>query len=339
MKLTQQQLHDHLKRTLQPLYLLSGDESLLVQEACDAIYQSAKKQGYTERETYQVGANFDWQQIQFSCQTLSLFAEKTLIEIRFLANKFSQDAKKALIALAEKPPEDKLIIVRFPKLETATPKTKWFKTIEQASVFIQYWPISSEQLPGWINARCQQVGITIDRQIAFLLIENCEGNLLALAQEIEKLSLLHPNAKITLEQASQAITDSARYDIFSLADNVLLGDSKHVLRMLKGLQEEGVEPILVLWSLAKELRLLSKIKLQLQQGQALPKLLQREGVWARRVPLVKKALNRFQDNKWLFLLTKANKIDQMLKTGTNALVWNAIESLALAMSGSYTHNI
>ena len=97
MQVNATQLPAHLAKTLRPLYTLHGDEALLVQEAADAIREAARAQGYTERTVHTVqGAHFDWGMVLAASNSLSLFADKQLVEIRIPSGKPGKEGSAAL---------------------------------------------------------------------------------------------------------------------------------------------------------------------------------------------------------------------------------------------------
>lgn len=88
MQIKAEQLERHLQHSLQRLYVLHGDEPLLMQEAADAIRAAARAQGFTERSSHTVsGAHFDWSAVQGASQSLSLFAQRQIVEIHLPTGK------------------------------------------------------------------------------------------------------------------------------------------------------------------------------------------------------------------------------------------------------------
>jgi len=139
MKLRPEQLPSHLSSTALRLHVLSGDEPLLIQESLDAIRQQARANGYDERVQYSIERGFDWDSLIADSQALSLFAERKLLELRFI-NKPDASASAALIELANRPPEDTWLVVCLPKLDGSAQKANGLlplKRRELPSPFIQ----------------------------------------------------------------------------------------------------------------------------------------------------------------------------------------------------------
>lgn len=225
-KLRPEQLSSALQKQLAPIYLISGDEPLLVQEACDQIRSSARQQGFNERVLYHGDKSFDWSQLLSEANSLSLFADRKILELRIDNGKPGDAGSKALVEYASQPSEDNLLLIVTPKLDGNAQRSKWFKALDKVGVTVQIWPINEQQLPHWLEQRLRTAGLNADRDTISLLAAQVEGNLLAAAQEVEKLKLLAPEGQVTPEMVSGMVTDSARYDVFSLIDKALHGDSR-----------------------------------------------------------------------------------------------------------------
>ncbi|MBC9249269.1 DNA polymerase III subunit delta [Pseudomonas alcaligenes] len=337
MKLNPAQLGKHLQGSLAPVYVISGDEPLLCQEAADAIRAATRAQGFSEREVFHAEANFDWGLLYEAGASLSLFAEKRVIELRIANGKPGDKGTAAILEYLERPPEDTLLLISVPKLDGATQKTKWAKALIDGphSQFLQIWPVDAAQLPQWVRQRLAQAGLNASQEAVELIADRVEGNLLAAAQEIEKLKLLAEDNQIDAATVQAAVADSARYDVFGLIDAVLGGDAAHALRMLEGLRGEGVEVLFILVMLARELRQLAAIAQQIAQGVPQDKAFAsaRPPVWDKRKPLVSKALQRHSAARWNQLLLDAQRIDAQVKGQAPGDAWSSLARLALLMAG------
>ncbi|WP_295476481.1 DNA polymerase III subunit delta [uncultured Pseudomonas sp.] len=337
MKLAPAQLAKHLQGPLAPVYVVSGDDPLLCQEAADAIRAAARQQGFDERQVFSADNNFDWGTLLQAGASLSLFAERRLLELRLPSGKPGDKGAAALIEYCSRPAEDTLLLVSLPKLDGSAQKTKWGKALIEGAQcqFIQIWPVDAGQLPQWIRQRLSQAGLAATQDAVELIAARVEGNLLAAAQEIEKLKLMAEEGQITVETVQAAVADSARFDVFGLTDAVLNGDAAHALRMLEGLRGEGVETPVILWALTRELRSLATMALQYGQGMPLDKVFSsaRPPVWDKRKPLMSKALQRLSAKRWSQLLLEAQRIDEQIKGQAPGSAWSSLARLAVLMSG------
>lgn len=337
MTLYPNQLAAHLQKNLAPVYCISGDESLLVQESCDLIRQAALQHGYDERERYMVDNSFDWQQLIDASQNLSLFSQRQLIELDMPKATTSDKAKtrdkgKTLLAYCENPPEDKILLIITPKIDAASKRTKWFKSIEKAGVFIAHWPIEAAKLPSWLQQRAKQRGLQIEMRALTTLADRVEGNLRAADQALEKLYLQFGNEPIRQEDVIESITDSSRYDVFKLIDSAMDKDPARVHKILTGLRQEGIEPILILWALAKQCRLLASLAHALAQGEQFANLCQQNGIWEKQKPLIQKALARRSAAFFQKCLQRAAKIDEIIKGMQTGNSWDALLSTFLVLA-------
>lgn len=337
MKLSPAQLGKHLQGSLAPVYVVSGDEHLLCQEACDAIRAACRQQAFSERQVLSVESGFDWGQLLEAGANLSLFAEKRLLELRIPSGKPGDKGAAALLHYLARPAEDTVLLISLPKLDGSTQKTKWAKALIDGKdvQFLQVWPVDAAQLPQWIRQRLSQAGLAADQEAVELIAARVEGNLLAAAQEIEKLKLLAEDGRVTADTVQAAVADSARYDVFGLIDAALQGHPEHSLRMLEGLRGEGIEAPVILWALARELRLLANIAQQYAQGVPLERAFSqaRPPVWDKRRPLVSKALQRHDVAGWQRLLMAAQLIDEQIKGQAEGDPWIGLSNLCLQLSG------
>ena len=335
-KLRPDQLHQSLTKQLAPVYLVSGDEHLFVQEAADAIRQAARKAGFLERERYYTDSGFDWEQLLSSVNSLSLFADKKIIELTLHNGKPGDKGSKALLSFCDHPPEDTLLLISTGKLESASTRSKWYKTLEQTGHVVQIWPITPQQLPRWIDQRLNQAGLSASPEAIDLIAARVEGNLLAAAQEIEKLKLLTTEANISTELAASAVADSARYDVFGLVDKALVGDSRGAVKSLHGLKGEGTDATVVLWALAREIRTLYQLQEMINEGGDFDRLARSVNVWDKRKPMVRSALHRIKANQLQLLLRKAGAIDKAIKGLREADPWDELTDLILNLSGNFS---
>ncbi|WP_425913370.1 DNA polymerase III subunit delta [Pseudomonas sp. GWSMS-1] len=336
MKLNPAQLGKHLQGTLSPVYVISGDEPLLCQEAADAIRAATRQQGFSERQVFNADNNFDWGNLLQAGASLSLFAEKRLLELRIATGKPS-DKGAALLEYLARPAEDTVLLISLPKLDGNAQKSKWGKALIDGTQvqFVQIWPVDAHQLPQWIRQRLAQAGLSASAEAVDMIAIRVEGNLLAAAQEIEKLKLLAKGTQIDVDTVQASVADSARFDVFGLIDAALNGEAAHALRMLEGLRGEGVEPPVILWALAREIRLLATLAQQHAQGMPLDKAFSsaRPPVWDKRRPLVSKALQRLSASRWAALLEDAQHIDAQIKGQAMGDPWSGLSLLTLSLCG------
>ena len=343
MHIALNQLTAHLAKGLRPLYTLHGDEPLLQQEAADAIRAAARTQGYTERTTFVVaGAHFDWSAVLAAGGSLSLFADKQIVEIRVPSGKPGKDGSAALqhIAQAAAGNDSTLTLVLLPRLDKATKTGAWFAALENNGATVQIDPIERAQLPAWIAQRLAAQGQRVvageegQRTLTFFA-DRVEGNLLAAHQEIQKLALLYPPGELGWAQVEAAVLNVARYDVFKLSEAVLAGQVLRVQRMLDGLQAEGEAAVLVHWALAEDIRALKRVKDAMVAGKPLPMALRENRVWGAKERLFERILPRASDAQLARLLQSAHLVDGIVK-GLKAPdwpqePWQALQRLALQL--------
>ncbi|MDZ7670476.1 MAG: DNA polymerase III subunit delta [Gammaproteobacteria bacterium] len=254
MQLRAAGLAGHLRGSLAHAYLVTGDDALLVEEACDAVLHAARKAGYTERSVLHVDANFNWNDVIQDAASMSLFAERRIIDVRVPAGKFDRDASEVLRRYADHPAADTLLLIRTIRLEGKQRKSAWFKALDDLGVVVSIWPVAEKDLPRWLSGRLRAAGLEFDDEALALLSDRVEGNLLAAVQEIEKLKLADLPSPVTAGALLEVLEDSARYGVFDLVDATFAGDARRVSRMVTTLRQEGVSLFPLLGALTSQLR-------------------------------------------------------------------------------------
>ena len=331
MQLKPPQLAEHLSQHLAPCYLISGDEPLIVQECADAIRTAARAAGCAERQRITISSKDDWLELGHSAGSLSLFADRKLIEVQLPSGKPGTEGSKAIQEYLAGDQEDVLLIVSG-RIDKQSQKSKWYVALDQAGVVLPVWPISPTELPGWITARMKTAGLTADNDAVTLLAERLEGNLLAASQEIEKLRLLHGEQRITAELVADTVSDNARYDAFRLVDVALSGDSGGAVRTLRGLRAEAIQPPVLLWALSREVRLLADLKREIAGGTSVNAALSQRGVWRNRQGLVRSAMNRLGGRDLAEMQALSFHADGASKGFMQGEPWSLLERLVVVMA-------
>lgn len=334
MRLKADQLDSALKKGVAPVYLITGDEPLQQGEAADAIRAAAKKLGFTSREVFTVEGHFEWSEINTAADSLAIFADKKIIDLRLPSGKPGGEGSKVLSAYCDRLPEDTLLLVTAGKLDTAALKSKWFQALDREGVVLQVWPLTGQELIRWLQKRMQQRSLEAKPEGLRILASRVEGNLLAAAQEIEKLYVLYGATSLSNDAIESVVTDSSRYDVFNLCDCVLAGKVGRVVKVLQGLKTEGVLVPIVLWALAREVRLLSKIKMAIQRGQSKELAIKNNRVWEKRKALVSSAINRLSLDQLDSIMILNAQADRQIKGRQEGDPWETLLHVCLAIAGA-----
>ena len=332
MKIAVEQIERHLAGRLAPVYLLSGNEILLVEEAGDRIRAAVRRFGCIEREVFHVARGFDWELLTRSCANLSLFSESRLFEIRLPTGKPGTEGSKALVTLSSQLPPNIIFLFFCPSLDAATQKSAWVTSLERAGVWVSVRSVEIAALPGWIGTRMRSRGLQPDIEATRLLADRIEGNLLAGAQEIEKLLLLHGAGAINSTAVESVVSDSARFEASSLSEACLAGDGIHAMRIFYSLRAGNeVALLLLLWTVVREIRSLATLGAEIERGSHIDQALSK--IWERRRNLLEKALHRINTRKSEELLRQAARIDRCIKGSLPSDPWEEMMNLVLSFSG------
>lgn len=334
MRLTPGQLSAHLAKGLAPLYVVAGEEPLLLMEALDAIRATARQAGYSEREVMDVDRGFNWQQVADSCASLSLFASRRIVEVNLPGGAPGVEGSKLLQQLIPQLSADTLLLVICGPMEWRARQGGWYQALENAGAALYIEALKAAEFPGWLAARAKAAGVQIEPEALKLLAERTEGNLLAAAQDIEKLKLLFPGRKIDAEQLAGAVADSARFEAFDLNGRVLEGDAAAAVRSLERLREEGVAVLEILGALVWSLRQLCKASISYARSRDAGAACAEAGIQKFRTAAFLKALPRTRPAEVMDWLRWCARIDQAVKSGREAAAWEDLLTLVLAASGT-----
>ena len=332
MQLKGEQLAGHLERELKPVYVVYGDEPLLVIEAADSIRAAARRRGFDEREVLTALTGFNWTELHHAAGNMSLFGGRTLIDLRIPTGKPGREGGAAIADYCARPSPDALLLVTLPGLDWKEEKAAWLNALASAGAAVKLIPPNLADLPAWIAGRLRHQAQSADAEGLRFIAERVEGNLIAAHQEIQKLGLLHPPGALSLAQIKDAVLNVARYDIDGLREALLAGDVARLTRTIDGLQQEGEAPPLVLWAMTEEVRALAQIKTGLHDGQPLDGMLRDAKVWGPRQALIKRALQRIDGKTANAALAHAAQIDRMIKGLAKGDIWNEFLRLGLQIA-------
>jgi DNA polymerase-3 subunit delta len=334
MRLKPEQLGAELQKGLAPVYFISGDEPLQLGELADAVREAARQAGFLTREVFSVEAGFEWNDLTVAADSYSIFSDKKIIDLRLPSGAPGTEGSKALIAYCERLPVDMVLLITAGKLTSAALKTRWLQALEKAGIVIQVWPLDGPDLIRWLQQRMQRRGLGTDPEGLKILASRIEGNLLAAAQEIEKLYVLYGPGHLSDQQILDVVADSSRYDVFKLIDCVLAASMKRIFKVLSGLQVEGVAAPVILWALTREARTLIKIKRAIAQGQNRELVFKNNQIWDKRKQLVSHALNRLSEQDLNSILLLSAKADREIKGQQKGDEWETLRTICLIFAST-----
>ena len=331
MQLRPEQLAAHLDKPLSPLYVVHGNEPLLVIEAADRIRQAAKKQHFDEREVLVAGNGFRWDELFLSAGNMSLFGSSKLIDLRIPTCKPGRDGGDALHSYCENLAQGTVTLITLPEMDWAARKAAWFIALTEAATTLECNAPPLGQLPAWIAARLQLQRQTAPQDALQFIAGHVEGNLLAANQEIQKLALLYPEGQLTLAQIEASVFDVARFDVDKLREALLVGDLQCCARLLEGLRSEDTAPPLILWALATEARAMAQVRSAMDRGLSADSALKEAKVFGPRQNAVRAAAQRISAGTARTGLLHAARIDRMIKGLAQGDIWDEMLQFVLKL--------
>lgn len=304
--------------SLAPIYFISGDEPLLLQEACDQVIAAATAAGYDERSVIHADSGYRWADLTADASSMSLFASLRLLDVRVAGNKFDREASEVLREYVAQPPADTLLLIRATRLEGRQRQSAWYKALDKAGVMVPVYEVPPAEMPRWLANRLRVAGLQLQPEALAYLAERVEGNLLAAVQEVAKLALLDLPAPITLEALMGATEDAASYGVFDLIDAMLAGEQARVVRSIASLRAEGVAVFSVLGALGAQLR-------RLQDG---------DRGYGPKQDLIAQFRRRQRGRDLSTAIAELALLDAQGKGGLLGDVWQSLERLLLNLAGA-----
>lgn len=332
MLLRPEQLASKLEQGLSPFYLFGGPESLLLQECRDQVFEAARKQGFLERELFEVDRYFDWESLA-QAGAPSLFASRKIVDLRLPTGKPGREGAAALAEWAAAPDADRLLVVSCETWDKSSRDSKWAAGFANKGTRVDIWPVTPADLPAWITRRMKALGLEPDRGAVMVLADRLEGNLLAAQQEIEKLALLKGKGKVGEEDVLQAVADSSRFDAFLLAERILEGNLADGLRVASGLHRTGIPIQLVTGALYREFRVLESFRQELQSGQNEMTAFRQLNIWRNRQKPMSAAARRVGSRRLLNAFSRLSLIDLQSKGRAPGDPWQELDQLVCSLCG------
>lgn len=324
MRLKVDQLAGALQKNLAPVYWVGGDEPLQVGEAADEVRAAARRAGYTTREVVSVETGNEWPLLMAEAESLSIFSDKKLIDLRLPSAKPGIEGGKVLVEYCKKRPDDTILLISAGKLEAASSKSQWFQALENIGVVVQVWPLQGQEFLQWLQRRTERRGMHLSSEAVRLLASRVEGNLLAAAQEIEKLFILHGAVTIDKAAIEGDVADSSRFDVFKLVEALSAGKLNRAVRILQALRAEGVAAPVVLWAISREARLLWHLHSEAKVGGLSEATFKKYQVWDKRKQAVQEAMVRIKPAELRAILLACAATDARVKGQVTGDEWEGL---------------
>ena len=334
MKLYANQLTGQLKKGLHPCYLLFGDEPFQIDDSRRQIKQQAKNTGTQEFIRLTDDDQFDWSELLQHCQSMSLFAEKKLIELELTSGKLAKSAADVLSQIAEQLSEDTILVIFGPKLEQNQTRAAWFKALDKIGCYVPVYEIEGQHLRRWLQQQLVQRQLQMTPDAQSYLLALTAGNLLACSQELEKIAMANTVGNIDLARVESLVADQSRFSVFQLMDQLWLGKGQKCIDILQRLQLEELEPNILIWTLQKDLLLVQQLLQAKQVNLPLESILEKHRVWKNKQPQFIAVANRLPLNVVNKAIDDLSRIDRQLKQHTIAAPFSLFAHIILMLTGS-----
>lgn len=327
MRVFADRLMEQLTKQLHPSYLIFGNEPLLLQESRQAIQKAAYQQGFEERHRFAIDSSFDWNLVYDCCQAMSLFSARQIIELELPDSGVNTSIAKELLAISELLHSDLILVLIGNKLTKAQESAKWFKALTSKGCWVSCVTPDLQRLPQFVQIRCRALGLKPDPEAVQMLAQWHEGNLFALTQSLEKLALLYPDGVLTLIRLEESLSRHNHFTAFHWIDALLAGKAKRSQRILRQLEAEGIESVILARTVQKELTQLLTMS-QLLQNTPIGQVFEKYRIWQSKRPLYSAALNRLTPVRLMQLLQLLAQTERTIKTQYEQSSWPLLHQLS-----------
>lgn len=320
-------------------YLIHGGEPLQTEEIVGEICHQAYKEGYNKRVAFDVNAHFNWDELLNKCQSLDMFAERMLLDIRFTNDTINKQAQQVLEQVLQRQDPNHCIIIRAPKLKASTLNSNWVKLIQKHGKVHIAKPIATNMWTVWLTKRLQKAGFNPTPETLALIAKCYAGNLLAASQFIEKITMALPLGSLTVNQIREFIDNSSQFSIFELSNHIMLQQTEKAIEICKALQRDGTDPILVLWAISRDIRNLLRLKHAITQNKSFADTAKQLGIWQIDIQATRNATERLTSDTLEHLLRLSKQADIMCKGFVTGNVWELLITMCTIISGKRIFNI
>ncbi|QIA62716.1 DNA polymerase III subunit delta [Vibrio astriarenae] len=330
MRIFADRLQEQLNKKLSPVYLVFGNEPLLLHESRQAIAQQAQAQGFLERHRFTLDNQTDWNAI-FDCfQAMSLFSSQQIVELEVGESGVNAAQGKELVELAAHINPETLLVVVGSKLTKAQENSKWFKALSSQGTWVNCLTPDITRLPQFVRQRCNLLGLKPDQESLQMLAQWHEGNLLALTQSLEKLALQYPDGQLSLVRIEESLSRHNHFTVYHWIDALLAGKANRAQRILRQLEAEGVEGVIIARAIQKELKLLIQLQGEMQLS-SIAQVFEKHRIWQSKRPLYSAALQRLDSQSLRYCWSLLSSAEVTLKTQYEQPVWPLIQQLGLTL--------
>lgn len=310
--------------------LIHGDEPLLVQEALDAARNRAKADGFSERKRIDLNRDAIWKTLINEIDTPSLFAPKRLIELHVEDGKLRRIASEVLQKIAASEPMSQTrLLIHAPNLQRPQ-SAAWFKALIRAKCLdIRSYPLDQQAFEEQINRRLLAAHLRLNNRAYEQLISYVEGNLLAAAQAIERLSQ-RPDHDNILRAADlrETLSDLSRFGNADFRRTLLQMHWLNAYRIAgKIAAEDGAQISLITWQLDRDASLL--LQLKTSAASRWQELFTAYRVYSREQRNYENALAHFSPGTLKSLLELAAKLDRIRKGAEPGDPWLTLRQYLL----------
>ncbi len=253
------------KGQFKAVHVLTGSERFLVERAIGLLKQAALGDGPPgfNDDVFHGGAALSAQRVIDAARTLPMMAKARFILVRDV-DKLPASELAPLAEYVAAPVDSSCVVLVAEKLHASG---KLVKNAKASGALAEAAPLKGPALARFAKEEAERRGHALSPRAAEALVESVGEDLAGIDDAIERLSLyVGPGEKIGVEAVETCVSRVAADSIWELVDAVGVKDLGKALAAAGSLLEAREEPLRILAMIARQLRIVAKMRDALKAG-------------------------------------------------------------------------
>lgn len=240
-----------------PVYLVGGEEKLLVSRLCEAVRHAVVGRGPRGlAEDFFEGRGTSAATVLSACRTLPMMAKRRLVTVRNV-EQMAAPEQEALVPYFEKPEPTSVLLLVATQLDS---RRKIALEAKKAKVLFVAEHPSDEEAALWIEREAKARGVAMDAGAVESLTLSVGTDLGQLADAIERLALYTNNGPVSAKTVDAVVVPVREIPAFDLSDAVAQRNRPAALGAIVRLLNQRQDPLPIMGLVAWKVAQLAKAK-------------------------------------------------------------------------------
>ncbi|MBP6002079.1 MAG: DNA polymerase III subunit delta [Pyrinomonadaceae bacterium] len=273
--LKREDLRNQLRRhELSPVYVLFGSEThlrdLAARTIADRSFEAGELRDFNESE-FSLGQEGSLQQAIAAANQLPMMAKRRVVrvtDVRITAGgqrDTIREEHEAILTSYFRDPNPSTVMIFV--ADDLNGVRKMGKLMRAETTAIEFEPLADGELYRWASDKFRDSKTTIDEPALRHLVAMVGNDVARIENEVAKLSTAAlPESRVTIELIDALVPNSRELTNFELTDNLVAGNKKKALMVLKKILDDGAEPLMILGLISYNYRRLLMAKEMMDRG-------------------------------------------------------------------------